>query len=199
MYNLVDVLAESDGDALTWVMARVEKINTGPASVDLVIGDIGEASAVHMKKVPFLSAYAPTVGDVVHVISKKNTRALVLGISNGSTTGGGTRTTPSLRTGVEAYLNGWESPYYQKLASGLVVLGGLVKYKGSTVTKLQLFTLPPGMRPAANLHYPVLYNNELAVVQIFSDGRVEVRKPKSDSFASLAWVSLDGITFMAEQ
>lgn len=79
MYNLVDVLAESDGDALTWVMARVEKINTGPASVDLVIGDVGEASAVHMKKIPFLSAYAPTVGDVVHVVSKKNTRALVLG------------------------------------------------------------------------------------------------------------------------
>lgn len=77
--DLLDVLTDRDS-ALDWFVARVERLHPAPGPrLDLVIGDLGDPTAARLRRVPYLATYTPSVGDVVHGISKSNIGALVLG------------------------------------------------------------------------------------------------------------------------
>jgi len=76
--ELLDVLSPDDYP-LDWFVARVEQIATNPPRLNLVIGDLGDPSAVRMRRIPYLDSYTPQVDDVVHGIAKTNIGALVLG------------------------------------------------------------------------------------------------------------------------
>ena len=95
-----------------------------------------------------------------------------------------------------AYVNGWANygaPFgpagYRKLSSGLVVLKGLVQ--GGTASGIA--TLPAGYRPG----FQPLFNmqtspNVACRVDITTTGVI------SHTGGNNGWISLDGITFLAE-
>lgn len=100
---------------------------------------------------------------------------------------------PTFENGWQHYSTdptGWEHAGYIKLASGLVVLKGLVKNGTAGET---IFNLPVGYRPIGNTHHPVLAENEIHGVNVYNDGRVLHRGNKT------GWFSLAGIVFRAEQ
>jgi hypothetical protein len=79
--DLLDVLGEPAAP-MDWIIARVATIEAGPPPrLTLVVGDIGDTTAVHMRSVPYLDTYSPVVGDVVHVLTKRDVGSLVLGKS----------------------------------------------------------------------------------------------------------------------
>ncbi|OOC63296.1 hypothetical protein [Paenibacillus ihbetae] len=97
-------------------------------------------------------------------------------------------------------LNGWEQyPSYHlvgyyKDSLGIVHLTGLVR-KGAANTVI--FTLPKGYRPVTTLIFAVFGQGKAVRVDVQAGGHVHLNYtpwyPDSD------WVSLDGISFLAEQ
>jgi hypothetical protein len=90
----------------------------------------------------------------------------------------------------------WMTAGYRKLATGEVMLRGLVRITTSTLTTL-IFTLPAGYRPSARLQFPVrMGTNALSYVEIRTDGGVHYAGSGggvlSDAQVSL---TLDGIIF----
>ena len=95
--------------------------------------------------------------------------------------------------------NGWvnfnatdfESAGYRRSAAGDVQLKGTIK-DGTTAASTVLFTLPAGHRPAKTRIFPVVSNNALGQVRVFSSGAVAIYG------GSNVWLALDGIAFKAD-
>ena len=96
--------------------------------------------------------------------------------------------------------NGWVSDsgttystvQYTKTSDNLVSLKGLLR-NGTASSGTTMGTLPAGCRPSENLLMATVSNQAHARVDIQSDGRILFRT------GSASWLSLDGITFVAEQ
>lgn len=84
--------------------------------------------------------------------------------------------------------SGFQEAGYYKDADGLVHLAGMVTGGGLT----SMFVLPTGFRPLTKHRFAVLANGALGYVDILADGNVTL-------VAGAPWVSLDGISFLAEQ
>lgn len=106
-------------------------------------------------------------------------------------------------TEVSSFENGWVNfdtdlyngcGYYQSFFRR-VYLKGLIKSGtvGYDATG-RIFRLPEGYRPNRQLIFAVASNEAFGQVRIFSDGWVYVMPP-----SNALWVSLDGISFRAEQ
>ena len=93
----MDLVTVLSGDApLQWMVARVQKIDAGQKSLQLVVGDndpddpkveneddypdAREGFAqLHIMGARYLDTYTPQVGDIVQVLVKRNIGSLVLG------------------------------------------------------------------------------------------------------------------------
>lgn len=97
-------------------------------------------------------------------------------------------------------LNGWRQyPHYQtvgyrKDSTGVVHLTGLVQ-GGATVSNI--FRLLEGFRPKSPLIFPVCASSGTNRVDLLTDGYVYFNW--AGTWDSEAWISLDGISFVAEQ
>ena len=97
------------------------------------------------------------------------------------------------------YANGWSAydtttylgAFYKKDAQGYVHLRGMIK--GGTVG-VTAFTMPAGYRPGHTALFAVAQNNAFGRVDINTAGAAVV----SNINTSNAWVSLNGITYLAE-
>lgn len=99
--------------------------------------------------------------------------------------------TPSFNNGWENYSTSFSECGYFKNSSGIVHIKGLVK--NGTIGQ-GIFVLPAGYRPSRTLILTVSTNpNVYGQVRITSSGSVECTEGSSN------WVSLDGISFRAEQ
>ncbi len=108
-------------------------------------------------------------------------------------TGQGTWTAPTLQSGWQRYSTTFPTLQYSKGADGIVTLRGLVK-GGSTTNETVVANLPPGYRPAGRQITPIVSNHAHGRVDVTASGDIVVRAPIHS-----AWVSVDGISFMAEQ
>lgn len=95
-----------------------------------------------------------------------------------------------------AMLNGWvrydtthDNVGYMKDSLGFVHLRGLIR-SGTAGT---VFTLPVGYRPLFRRIYPCVSNQTIARLDVRADGVIELAAYNN------AWVSLEGVTFKAEQ
>lgn len=99
---------------------------------------------------------------------------------------------PALQNGWVNYESGYALAGYGKDANGVVRLRGLVKSGAVAGT---VFTLPAGYRPAARLIYSQQTSpNAMARVDVEVNGSVT-----AVANVNSGWLSLDGITFLAEQ
>jgi hypothetical protein len=203
--ELLDVLSPDDYP-LDWFVARVEQINTATSRLNLVIGDIGDPSAVRMRNVPYLGSYSPAVDDVVHGIAKTNIGALVIGSArspSGPSLAPPTWITPTFKNGFGNYGGGWQDAKYTKLPNGLVVVTGLVKSSTSlSSTALTVFTLPAVYRPLEGLHLSSVGNiggkERMIILQVEGDGDVHLRLLTGDTAGGVLWASIE-VSFVAEQ
>lgn len=91
------------------------------------------------------------------------------------------------------YGSPFSTPQYTKTSDNIVQLKGLLR-AGSTTYDSTIATLPAGFRPKTRILYPVTnYNNVHARVDIYPDGRVNFLG------TSNSWLSIDSISFIAEQ
>jgi hypothetical protein len=92
-------------------------------------------------------------------------------------------------------------PAYFKDSSGVVHLRGAVRCSGSCTYASAMFRLPAGYRPAVNAMFGTLSSSDqygagsFQRVNVQSDGWLS----RATSMGGTAWVSLDGISFRAEQ
>lgn len=108
----------------------------------------------------------------------------------------------SLESGWSNYGGAWQKPGWSRLPSGLVVLTGLVAYSGASTSNSTIAILPAGSRPAGGLHFATVGSfggDKLGIIQIQPTGTVDFRQPSNPSFSSIGWVTLDGVSFLAEQ
>lgn len=97
-------------------------------------------------------------------------------------------------------LNGWSNynatlypgAQYAKSSDGIVHLRGLIK-SGTTGGSIHIGTLPASFRPKARTLMYSISNGEQARVDIINDGQIVV------TTAHNSWLSLDGLSFVAEQ
>lgn len=99
--------------------------------------------------------------------------------------------TPPLLNSWVAYGGGYAVPGYYKDPFGRVHLKGLVK--DGTAAASIMFTLPIGYCPSERLLFNVQANAALGRVDVYPNGSVELQS------GSTTWVSLDGISFAAQQ
>jgi hypothetical protein len=83
----------------------------------------------------------------------------------------------------------------QKLASGIVVLSGLLSSRETGSANELIAVLPPGFRPDNTMIFPVNNYGTTRTVSIRTNG--EIRWEGSFASGSGVWVSLDGIAFPA--
>lgn len=84
-------------------------------------------------------------------------------------------------------------PQYTKAADGIVTLKGLIK-NGTTTDLTYMAKLPPGYRPLKTLAFVAVTNgNAVARIDVGESGYLIFRA------GSNTWLSLDGISYMAEQ
>lgn len=101
--------------------------------------------------------------------------------------------TPSLQNGWLEYSGGFQQSGYMIDKNGFVHLRGLIK---SGTIGATIFTLPVGYRPATTLIFAAVNSSSVGRVDVASSGTVTL----SASYAAgNAFLSLDGITFMAQQ
>ena len=99
-------------------------------------------------------------------------------------------TAPSLFTGWANVGSGYAAAGYTKDGLGFVRLRGLIKQTGGTGN---VFSLPVGYRPSANLQFPARCGNStMCAIIINSNGNVDFYGGAGAAGASL---TLDGITF----
>ena len=122
----------------------------------------------------------------------------------------GTWITPTLSTGWTVFDSGpipstdvpdtWRFPRYYKDAMGFIHLDGLTKNNSGGVnsgsTNPIIFILPAGFRPGHTLLMTTTANDAWGRVDIRVNGEVRLN---STNVANGAWLSLNGITFLAEQ
>lgn len=99
--------------------------------------------------------------------------------------------TPTFQNSWVNYGSGYNDAKYRKDALGYVNIKGLVK-SGTISTTLPIFTLPAGYRPAQRYLFNAQSNGALGRVDVDTDGKVIPLTGNN------AWVSLDGIRFLAE-
>lgn len=104
----------------------------------------------------------------------------------------GTWTALGLSNGWLRY-GGYTAPSYTKAPDGLVSVRGLI-YGGTTTIGTVVAQLPVGYRPSAALAIDVASNGAYARVDIHPDGKIVVAEGTSAS-----WLSLDSISFRADQ
>lgn len=104
-------------------------------------------------------------------------------------------------SGWSSYQSGWGAAGYTKTPDGVVVLTGLIK-NSSGATKAQgnvIFTLPAGYRPSINKRFAVVYGGGgasiAAYLDIVANGTAYI---SSNSITLNEWVSVSGVTFLAE-
>ena len=148
--------------------------------------------------IPYLLSYRPILNDKVLVLNIGRTGANLLIV--------GSLNKPDKihyigTDGEPVFQNGWgnytplstsynEVGFY-KDSNNIVHLQGLVR-QGTVVSVI--FRLPAGYRPNKIHIIGTLSNNALGQVRIEADGDVVSQSPNSNT-----WVSLDGLTFLAEQ
>lgn len=81
---------------------------------------------------------------------------------------------------------------FMKDAMGFIHLRGITK-SGTVGVGTPIFTLPVGFRPGQQKHFVIISNDALGCIDIFPDGRVAC------VIGNTAYVTLDNITFLAEQ
>jgi hypothetical protein len=86
----------------------------------------------------------------------------------------------------------YSPPTYTKSADGIVTVRGLIK-NGAYSTGSLIATLPPGYRPAERQIYTCTANGSWSRVDVLPNGDMQIRA------AYNGWISLDSITFIAEQ
>jgi hypothetical protein len=95
----------------------------------------------------------------------------------------------------------WPNPQYFKDSSGVVHLRGAVKCNGTCTSSSLMFRLPAGYRPAVNAVVPAISSADQYGAGVFQ--RVNVQTDgwfsRATGQGGTAWVSLDGISFRAEQ
>jgi len=102
---------------------------------------------------------------------------------------------PTLLNGWQDYLDGYHPVRYYKDLSGIVHLTGLIK--GGAVIS-HIFKLIDGYRPDSTVIFPThASTNSTVRIDIFKDGHVYFNY--QGEWESSSWVSLDGISFLAEQ
>jgi len=101
-----------------------------------------------------------------------------------------TYTALTLQNGWENYGGGYGKASYFKDISGVVHLSGLVR---SGTAGARITVLPEGYRPANALVFRNYTQYGAGRLNVSSDGSV---KPEAD--AQSGWISLDGISFLAE-
>lgn len=99
--------------------------------------------------------------------------------------------TPALEHSWVNYGEGWLAARYVKDALGFVHLAGLIK---SGEVNKSAFILPAGYRPTEKLLFGTVSKEAVGEVEVDSVGGVTPISPSTN-----AWVSLNGITFLAEQ
>jgi hypothetical protein len=95
----------------------------------------------------------------------------------------------------------WPNPAYFKDSSGVVHLRGAVKCNGTCGSSSLMFRLPAGYRPAVNAVVPALSSSDQYGAGVFQRINVESSGwvSRAPNMGGTAWVSLDGISFRAEQ
>jgi microcystin-dependent protein len=87
MFNLLDVLATDP--QVGWLVARVKSIDTARKKLTLIVGDVGNANAPQVVGASYLSHYTPSIGDVVHALTKNDQGVLVIGAAAGASSSSG--------------------------------------------------------------------------------------------------------------
>jgi hypothetical protein len=94
------------------------------------------------------------------------------------------------------YGSGWSTAAYAKDPFGVVHLKGLVKCQANELLfcnpPATIAVLPAGYRPPEHMVFAATSDDKFGRITVASDGRVE-----STVGNTVAWVSLDGITFPA--
>lgn len=97
------------------------------------------------------------------------------------------------------FLNGWENynedvyypAEYYKDPTGRVHLRGMID---SGTVPSAAFNLPAGYRPKKTVLFSTISNASVGRVDVSLSGNVVVQNPSNNN-----WVSLDGLSFLAEQ
>lgn len=108
------------------------------------------------------------------------------------TSGGGVIFT----SGFSNFGSPYETARFIRDDQGWVHLAGLIVAAAAHTTAAPMFTLPAGYRPAADHAFPIFTGSNLGVfgnIRVLTDGTVEVYVSPAGN------VSLDGISFLAEQ
>lgn len=99
-----------------------------------------------------------------------------------------------LQGGWVVYSSTFNSPQYTKGSDGLVTVKGLIKNGTSTSNGTILAQLPPGYRPSEKLIFSSVANSHHARIDVASNGNITI-----EGSGDAVWMSLDQISFMAEQ
>ena len=96
---------------------------------------------------------------------------------------------------------GWPNPAYFKDSSGIVHLRGAVRCSGSCTYSSYMVRLPAGYRPAAQTVLGTISSADQYGAGAFQRVNVETGGwiSRATGQGGTAWVSLDGISFRAEQ
>lgn len=150
--------------------------------------------------VPFVGSYAVNEKAVLHELSdavQQNTSAVsvLMNKKADKDTSIPYLIKPTLLNGWQDYLDGYHPVRYYKDLLGIVHLTGLVK--GGAVIS-HIFKLIDGYRPNSTVIFPThASTNSTIRIDIFKDGHVYFNY--QGQWESTSWVSLDGISFLAEQ
>lgn len=100
---------------------------------------------------------------------------------------------PAFMAGWSNYGGIWPTLAFRKLASGLVLLRGIVI--GPAGSSNPIFTLPVGYRPAGGhgMRFACIANNAIAACNVYSSGLVDCEQG-----ASATYLFVDNIRFLAE-
>ncbi len=99
-----------------------------------------------------------------------------------------------LQGGWQTYSSTFNSPQYTKGPDGLVTVKGLIRFGTTAANGTLLAQLPPGYRPSEKLIFSSVANSHHARIDVASDGKITI-----EGGGDTVWMSLDQISFMAEQ
>lgn len=98
--------------------------------------------------------------------------------------------TPTLLNGWVQFAGGYAPQAFYKDTLGIVRLKGLVS---GGALEVPIFVLPIGYRPQNSRRFAVIANNTIGFVEVYASGEVMIW------IGTNTWVSLDNISFKAEQ
>ncbi len=106
---------------------------------------------------------------------------------------GASWTTMTLANSWVVYSGSYSTPQYTKQSDNVVQLKGLIR-AGTTTSGTTLTTLPAGYRPKERILYTTATFGTYMRLDILPTGVVSIQ-----STANSGWISLDNVTFIAEQ